>query len=688
MIVKKVLRSVPESSFKNLSYYILDTKKKNFKIGKKVHSFRFSNCSFEQNDIEENINEILNTQSLNNRAKSDKTMHLIVSFREFERPNLEILHKIEDELLKSIDMHECQRLSVVHDDTNNLHMHIAINCIHPKTLRIISTKYDIPKLHKRAEELEVEYSLTFERHFKKYLAEIELTEEEKQSNVYLPHFKCGLEMWLKEKAGDELKRILSDENLSLETLTDFLNSYGVSLRERRRGFVIQSNTSAFFCKASSVNRALSKPALEKRFGKIEFSKEQRINHPLWELYCQKEMERRYKKEQEIMRLRKLIKIRRQTKQSFIGINKEFANIRSNFNYLNFREFLIAEAMSGNTNAAEYLKITKSPIPNEHDNMIRGEKRYSRYTMLNNPSYITQEGFFVYKEGTDKIIDKGDYISFNINANDEKLFLKSLELCIKKYGNNLSIRGDDNFKRKIFTIADKYSIKVTFTDESQKDISFGLEQENREYLRDIILASIKNTYNTYQLANDEKVKDSIEKSLKKLDDMYIKTFSDDIFFKSDLQILFDEQTLKSMDMLSRVTDMPVIMNNEHNQKHINLLNREAYRISENRHKQNMLEFMEACERGRIKNISLAFYKNKGIENIDSFVQELGLHIEYKKRSICIFDLHTNNNKQILKSHIKDMTLSINDKSVLIKKLEHLRSIWEQDNTKARAKSLEI
>lgn len=45
-------------------------------------------------------------QDLNQTAKSDKTMHLIVSFQEGGKPTKEILNNIENELLKSIGIEE------------------------------------------------------------------------------------------------------------------------------------------------------------------------------------------------------------------------------------------------------------------------------------------------------------------------------------------------------------------------------------------------------------------------------------------------------------------------------------------------------------------------------------------------------------------------------------------------------
>jgi hypothetical protein len=80
--------------------------------------------------------EIQNTQEMNKRAKSDKTCHLVLSFPEGERLSDTDLNAIEERFCDVLGFAGHQRISVVHDDTNNLHMHIAINKIHPINLTI------------------------------------------------------------------------------------------------------------------------------------------------------------------------------------------------------------------------------------------------------------------------------------------------------------------------------------------------------------------------------------------------------------------------------------------------------------------------------------------------------------------------------------------------------------------------
>ena len=142
MIVKLVPSKKATGSFRGLADYILD-KANN---GEKIDEFELNNCPFEE--LEDNLQFIKQTQDFS-RAKSDKTMHLIVSFEEGEKPEKEILENIEKEFLKSLGMEEHQRLSVTHTNTNNFHIHIAINKIHPVTKKIVDPYQSKSKLQKK-----------------------------------------------------------------------------------------------------------------------------------------------------------------------------------------------------------------------------------------------------------------------------------------------------------------------------------------------------------------------------------------------------------------------------------------------------------------------------------------------------------------------------------------------------------
>ena len=131
MITKQVpMNNVGKSDFGGLVKYLSDEQNKNERVG----YVAVTNCHTD--DWRVAITEVLNTQAQNTRATSDKTYHLIVSFRPGEQLGDETLKAIEARICDGLGYGEHQRVSAVHHDTDNLHFHIAIN-------KILPTRYTI-----------------------------------------------------------------------------------------------------------------------------------------------------------------------------------------------------------------------------------------------------------------------------------------------------------------------------------------------------------------------------------------------------------------------------------------------------------------------------------------------------------------------------------------------------------------
>jgi Relaxase/Mobilisation nuclease domain len=130
--------------------------------GEKVAWSRVTNC--QSDDPGWAVKEILATQAQNTRSRSDKNYHLVVSFPEAEKPTRAQLEDIEDTICAAIGFAEHQRVSAVHQNTDNLHLHVAINKVHPRTLRIVEPWYDHYRLQEICVELEIRHGLTRTNH--------------------------------------------------------------------------------------------------------------------------------------------------------------------------------------------------------------------------------------------------------------------------------------------------------------------------------------------------------------------------------------------------------------------------------------------------------------------------------------------------------------------------------------------
>lgn len=136
--------------------YILDNPSTNAQ-GEKVGGVRVTNCGTDDPSAATLAIEAI--QAANTRSKNDKTYHLVFSFPPGEQPALDVLHDIEDELVAAIGYADHQRISAVHVDTDHLHVHVAINKVHPTGLQNIEPYYDKHRLMEACERLELKHDL-------------------------------------------------------------------------------------------------------------------------------------------------------------------------------------------------------------------------------------------------------------------------------------------------------------------------------------------------------------------------------------------------------------------------------------------------------------------------------------------------------------------------------------------------
>ena len=125
------MKAAEKSRFGKLVTYLLDPQgKKKTRVGEVV----IANCV--STDTTWAVREIAATQWLNTRAKSPRTYHLIISLKDGANPEAQTLRMIEERFCNALGYAEHQRVSVVHHDTDNVHIHVAINKIHPRTLTL------------------------------------------------------------------------------------------------------------------------------------------------------------------------------------------------------------------------------------------------------------------------------------------------------------------------------------------------------------------------------------------------------------------------------------------------------------------------------------------------------------------------------------------------------------------------
>ncbi|HIF0302643.1 TPA: TraI/MobA(P) family conjugative relaxase [Legionella pneumophila] len=253
MIVRHIpMKVIRKSNFAGLIQYMTNEHGKQERVGE----IRITNC--QSNEIEWAIHEVQATQELNQRAKGDKTYHLLISFPAGEIPSAEVLKDIEQRVCSSIGLGEHQRISVVHYDTDNFHIHVGINKIHPKRYTLHEPYLAYKKLGEIATMLEIEHGLQRVNHIPHKVG------SENRADDMEHHSGIGsLLNWIKSECMDQLK---AANNWS--QFHQVLAQHGLELRVRGNGLVIVDGL-GIGVKASSISRDFSKAKLEKVFGSFE-----------------------------------------------------------------------------------------------------------------------------------------------------------------------------------------------------------------------------------------------------------------------------------------------------------------------------------------------------------------------------------------------------------------------------------
>jgi hypothetical protein len=271
MIAKRAPREKASSSFARLAEYVAEIQSRpgddaqaSARIadsildaengGERIGMVRVTNCVSDEPGFA--AKEILKTQKRNRRSKTDKTYHLVASFPPGERPTSEQLRDIEDSLCAAIGLGDHQRLSAVHLDTACLHVHIAINKVHPRTFRNVEPHYDKRKLMQACAALEIKHGLIRANHG---------DAPRKASGRAGDGDNDDFLRWIREHAGEALAACQKDGH-GWRELHAILAECNLEIRPRGAGLVIAERGGKLTVKASSVDRGLSMKALTGQWG--------------------------------------------------------------------------------------------------------------------------------------------------------------------------------------------------------------------------------------------------------------------------------------------------------------------------------------------------------------------------------------------------------------------------------------
>ena len=285
MIAKRVLTPKGGSGYQRLSGYVLNVRQEHREAtdpaswtrlgayildasnaGEKVAWARATNCGHD--DPGWAVKGILAVQAQNTRSQSDKSYHLVVSFPEGERPTRAQMEDIEDRLCEALGFGDHQRVSAVHQNTDNWHLHVAINKVHPVTLRNVTPIRDHFRLQAACLELEIKHGLTQEPHTVDFTQSRERKARGRAADFEARHGGQSFLAWTQEHARPALLAALGQRREGgWEALHQVAATYDLELKPRGAGLVISHRSDGrLSAKASDVDRGLSLRTMTDRLG--------------------------------------------------------------------------------------------------------------------------------------------------------------------------------------------------------------------------------------------------------------------------------------------------------------------------------------------------------------------------------------------------------------------------------------
>ncbi|WP_239057293.1 TraI/MobA(P) family conjugative relaxase [Desulfovibrio sp. JC010] len=259
MISRRIACKPQNDNYRRLAQYIADAKHK----GEKSLMSWCAGC-WAGDDYDLAIQEVLDTQDLNKRTRKEKTYHLIVSFRPEDESVLtaEKFKEIEQVFSKVLGFEEYQRHCGVHKNTNNLHMHIAYNMIHPEKLTRHEPYRDFHKRDRLHRELEQKFGLKLDNGRQKELLP---KRNNDRAATYESHSgQQSFDSYVKERKDFILESLRSSHGW--QEFHESLAQIGVEVRLRGNGCIIKDLHSKTAIKASRLDRDFSKSKLEALLG--------------------------------------------------------------------------------------------------------------------------------------------------------------------------------------------------------------------------------------------------------------------------------------------------------------------------------------------------------------------------------------------------------------------------------------
>lgn len=558
-VIKGRGRESGSGNFRDLAKYITNPNKAEL-----IRANNFG--STDDHNLDLAIAEAEAVQGMNTRSETDHNYHVIVSFRAGEHPSPEVLADIEQNLAERLGLGEHHRVSAIHKDTDNEHLHIAFNLVHPETGRKLTPFQDFKTFSLVSREMELKHGLERDNglHYITPDGEIKADKTRQRNSrglsepAKLLESHRGIESfqtWIKKEPANELRQALNDPDVSWQKVHDTLDKHNLKLVQRGKGMaIVDKDNPMLAAKASQVGRFFSAAQLETKLGAYEppapdrsVKKEQQVTRyveqpteaanqqrrekqaGLYKVYSAEKAdhaERRRgaweaQRESEKARLAvlaanaraqraeikagagsiserqsalKLAAMDRVLKEQQLReqVAAERAALRAEYGRAeNYRQFVTRKAQEGDEAALSALRGMK-PDTQERDKQA-GDATI-RSSRPAEPKDVIEKGALYKGQKITHQVHRNSDVSYSLNGRlalrDEGRVIRvhenkdsdtielGLRLAQKKYGEKITLTGDDEFKALAVRTAVERGVKVSFVDPSLEAMRLRLVDEQQ------------------------------------------------------------------------------------------------------------------------------------------------------------------------------------------------------------------
>ena len=228
------------------------------------------------------------------RFKGNPVYHVAINWQDGEHPTPEQARHACDHVMKALGYEEHQAAWSIHRDTDNDHVHLVINRVHPTRLLAISPpfKKDYFILDRCMRELEIEFGhgrangpyITLdtdngpqivrmsraERRERGLLNEdgARISERARRAEINLGD-DHSFQSWVSKEPAQDLKKVLQQPGVTWQDVHRCLAQHGVSIQPKGSGMIVSTTLEdgrVLAGKASQMGRWASKAELEKKLG--------------------------------------------------------------------------------------------------------------------------------------------------------------------------------------------------------------------------------------------------------------------------------------------------------------------------------------------------------------------------------------------------------------------------------------